>query len=476
MAKKKNELNKSVNERLVPSSLNLDKTVKSYRLLLNEENKNKDIQSLKDVLNNGETYIRQTQRTETKKFDLSIIDELEEGVQAIEKIVSNPKSFIKEFPELVPVGLAKKVSSLSIRHFATHSQFIRNVNENNEVIPEKVLTIYSETDTAIYENRFVMTLIRRTLDFIQKRYNFIIEHGETRDSDLLLVHNKTVIDDITYEVDSRIKISVPSLDDGNLEKNNDLLRRLNELKNRVQGYFSSPFMTEMKGAKEVSSPIHMTNVIVKHPDYHRCYLFWEFLEAYDELGVSYDVKEINQRFSDEYLDEIKTHILNSIATLHTNKIDDKVREIDSKETFTPEVIFTLEDETYEQGRFIYDAYPEAKEKKKNPLPSTSLEVKNRDERLHQRLKNQKDAKVVVDKNIRKHKDDMIMEEAEKRKALRDSVTNDINLLFKEIRHLRSENDRLTKEVDDLKENQKKIKEKAQETKPVKKPVNNKKKS
>ena len=476
MAKKKNELNKSVNERLVPTSLNLDKSVKSYRSLLKEENKDKDINKLKEVLNNGETYIRQTQRTETKKFDLSIIDELEEGVQAIEKIVSNPKSFIKEFPELVPVGLAKKVSSLSIRHFATHSQFIRNVNENNEVIPEKVLTIYSETDTAIYENRFVMTLIRRTLDFIQTRYNFIIEHGETKDSDLLLVHNKTVIDDITYEVDSRIKISVPSLDDGNLEKNNDLLRRLNELKNRVQGYFASPFMTEMKGAKEVSSPIHMTNVIVKHPDYHRCYLFWEFLEAYDELGVSYDVKEINQRFSDEYLDEIKTHIANSIATLHTNKIDDRERKIDRKETYTPEVIFTLEDETYEQGRFIYDAYPEAKEKKKNPLPSTSLEVRNRDERLHQRLKNQKDAKVVVDRNIRKHKDDIILEEAEKRKALRDSVTEDINLLFKEIRHLRSENDRLLKEVDDLKENEKKLKEKATEPKPVKKPVNNKKKS
>ena len=468
MAKEKSKKNNEpLIERLEPSSLDLKKSVLPYASLLKEESKNSDFKKLKKVINNGETYLRQTQRTETKKFDTSIIDELEEGLNAIEKIVTNPRTFIKEQPELVPVGLAKRVNTLSIRHFATHSQFVRNVNENNEVIPEKVLTIYAETDTAIYENRFVMTLIKRCLAFIQTRYNFIMEHGETRDSDLLLVHNKTVVDNITYEIDSRIKISTPSLDDGNLEKNALLLSRLKELQTRCQGYFASPFMTEMKTAKDVSSPIHMTNMIVKHPDYHRCYLFWNFLEEYEELGITYDVKEVNQRFNDEYLDEINTHIANSLSLIHTNRIDDRKYPVDEKETFTPEVIFTLEDETYEQGRFIYDAYPEAKEKKKNPLPSTSLEVKERDERLLQRLKNQRDAKVVVTKNINKHKDEMIYESAERRKQLKDEVQKDIDTLFATIRHLRSENDRLTKELED-------IKLKEEKPKPVKKQTPKKK--
>ena len=120
-------------------------------------------------MNAGENIIRQSQRTEVKKFDDSIINELESGLEAIERIIANPRTFIKEQAELVQVGLAKRVSALSIRHFATHSQFVRNINEKNEVIPEKVLTIFAETDTAIYENRFVMTLIRRCLQLCKKK-------------------------------------------------------------------------------------------------------------------------------------------------------------------------------------------------------------------------------------------------------------------------------------------------------------------
>ena len=167
MAKK---VNQSVIEELTPTSINIDKASRVYRNINVAVNKNEDFLALKKVLSDGENYIRQTQRTEVKKFDSSIVNQVEEGLNAIEKILANPRTFIKEQTELVQVGLAKKVSSLSIRHFATHSQFVQSIDSNGEVIPEKVLTIFAETDTAIYENRFVMTLIKRCLSFLQKRY------------------------------------------------------------------------------------------------------------------------------------------------------------------------------------------------------------------------------------------------------------------------------------------------------------------
>lgn len=446
MSKKGNK--KIINE-LTPSSINLSKANQTYLDIVNGVNQNNEFLKLKKVLSAGENYIRQTQRTEVKKFDISILDELEKGLNAIEKIIANPRTFIKEQAELVQVGLAKRVSSLSIRHFATHSQFVQDVDDNGEVIPEKVLTIYAETDTAIYENRFVMTLIKRCLSFIQKRYTYIQEHGETRDSDLLLIHNKTTIDNITYEVDSRIKISTPSTDDGNLDKNNELLERLLEMKNRCSSYFASPFMTQMKGARDVSSPIHMTNMLVKHPDYHKAYEFWCFLEDYEELGISYDIEETNQEFSKKYLDEINTYIASSVASLHTNKVDDRQIDVTIKKTYTPEIIFTLEDETYMDSRFLFDAYPDAKKSEKIHLPLYREEVKLKDEKLHQKLKNQKDARVNIHKAIDKDKDVQAYLEAEKRKENIAMVKKDIDSLVNEIKRLRNENDRLESEIEKL---------------------------
>ena len=439
----------TVIDELTPTSINVDKASKVYRNINVAVNKNDDFVTLKKVLSDGENYIRQTQRTEVKKFDDKIIQELEEGLNAIEKILANPRTFIKEQAELVQVGLAKKVSSLSIRHFATHSQFVQSIDSNGEVIPEKVLTIYTEIETAIYENRFIMTLIKRSLAFIQKRYQYILEHGETRDSDLLLIHNKTTIDNVTYEVDSRIKVSVPSTDDGNESSNKELLEKLRELKERNETYFLSPFMTQMKGAREVSSPIHMTNMIVKHPDYHRAYEFWCFLEDYEELGVSYDVTETNQKFSNEYLDEINTYIASSVAAIHSNKVNDGELTVDVRGNYVPQVIFTLEDETYMDSKFLYDAYPEVYNTDKSHLPLSSEEVRNRLTRFHQRLKNQKDARVNVHKAIVKDKDEHEYSEAEIRKQRIKEVEQDIDLLVNEIKRLRGENDRLEHEIEKL---------------------------
>ena len=447
MAKKSNS---PVKDSLTPISINLDKGAKAQIEAVNNLNRNRDFTSIKKVLSDGENYIRQTQRTEVKRFDESIIEQLEKGLEAIEKIIANPRTFIKEQADLVQVGLAKRVSSLSIRHFATHSQFVQDIDENGEVIPEKVLTIYAETDTAIYENRFVMTLIKRCLSFIQKRHTYIVEHGETRDSDLLLIHNKTTIDNVTYEVDSRIKVSIPSTDDNNIEKNNDLLNKLTEMKNRCQGYFASPFMTQMKGARDVSSPIHMTNMLLKHPDYHRAYEFWCFLEDYEELGISYDIEETNQKFSKDYLDTINTYIASSVLTLHSNKVNDGEIKVDVKGKYTPEVIFTLEDETYMDSRFLFDAYPEIEKTDKIHLPLSREEVKLKDDKLHQRLKNQKDARVNVHKAIEKDKDETALKEAETRKKKIEEVKADIDALVNEIKRLRGENDRLESEIEKLK--------------------------
>ena len=65
----------SISTRLTPISLNIDKASKIYRDFNANLNKNAEFDKLKKLLSSGENYIRQTQRTEVKKFDASIIDQ-----------------------------------------------------------------------------------------------------------------------------------------------------------------------------------------------------------------------------------------------------------------------------------------------------------------------------------------------------------------------------------------------------------------
>lgn len=405
------------------------------------EDKKDSYSALLDVICEGENYLRQTHRSEVKTFDDDFIVRLEDGIQAIARIVANPRTFIKEHQDIINAELAKKVSSLSLRHISTNSQYIRDIDADGNVVPSKILTIQTETDLAIYENRFVMTLIKRCMLFIQMRYNWIKEHGETFDSDLLLLHNKTVINGVIYEVDSRIKMSIPSTDAGNSEKNRDLLNRLTELRNLCDYFLHTPFMDSLRGVREVSSPIHRTNMIVKHPDYHKAYELWNFLEAYEELGISYDVKETDQEFCEEYKKELSKNIANSILLLNANPVDLSKLTVSRHNVYNPEIIFDLEDVTYMDGKYLFDAYPDAKERE-NPLAPLPSEAKQINEEIKERIKEQKKIEKVVKKSITQAKDEYEMEEANKRIQNHKEVEQDIESLLKKIKELEKENQRL----------------------------------
>lgn len=375
---------------------------------------------LLQVREQGKNYVRQTEHLESKKFDGKFVDELEKGFNAIDQIITNPRTFIKESPELVEAGLAKKINAQSITHLASHTQFVHSVDEKGNVTPEKILTIHAEIDMQIYENRFVMTLIKKCSLFIEKRFNFIKDHGETLDSDLLLIKSVSDIDGAKYEIDSRIKVSTPSKDGGNKEKNEDVLQRLASLRERCAYYMRSPFMAEMQGAKDVANPIHMTNLIVKNPHYHAAYELWKFVDAYTELGVSYNVQETEQDFSQPYFEEILALVMADILTLRSNRVKNKV--INPKKSkdrvVNPKVVFNLEDETYYDGKFLYDQFPSYKKKRYSPMALTPEEAKEQRLALEENLREERYKKTLVDEDIEKQKNiDIAKEAVERQKKL-----------------------------------------------------------
>ena len=393
----------------------LDQVEGEYREGSDKVWEKKHLHSLANLIaQQGDNELRQVARVEVKAFDASFLDALEVGLAAVGRILANPRTFIKEITEIENVEKAKKVSVVSIQHFATHSQYLRTVTDAGEVIPDKILTIHSETNTAIYENRFVMTLIKRCISFINQRYKFIEEHGETLDSDELFIKSKTRLGGVDYSVTMRVRASIPSADAGNSENNEKLLARLSTYRSMCGDFLRSSFMTQMKGAKDVTSPVHMTNMLLKHPDYHAAYLLWEFIDQYESLGVSYDVQETVSGFDDEYLAHIHELIGDAVLTMHSRHSGQASVTATKAKKVTPKVLFNLDDLSYDDGRFVYDAYPDAKN---HPSIFDELDEEQRGESVNRtvvHLTGQHQARTVARKKIQKTKDQRAFAEAQAR--------------------------------------------------------------
>ena len=372
---------------------------------------------LESIRSSKKTYLAQKSRLEEKTLDDTFIIELEKGFAAIEKIIANPRSFIKDNDVLVEAGRAKRISSRSISHLASHTQYVHSVDEQGNVTPEKLLVPESEVDYWIYENRFLMTLIQKAGVFVEKRFLFVRDHGETRDSEVLLLHSEETQAGVKFEVDTRIKVSAPSKDGGQAEKNEELLLRLARLRERVAFFNASPFMALMKGAKPVANPIHPTNLLVKNPDYKKCFALWKFLDAYKELGISYNVQEDDKKFDDAYIDNLAGLLAESILTLDANLIEkDEIKAKSKKKKIVPKVLFSLEDETFYDGKFLYDQFPLAeREQSKIPLAPTQEEAKAYREQFEAKLKADKAKLAAIEEAIEKQKAKDVEEEAKQRK-------------------------------------------------------------
>jgi exonuclease SbcC len=326
-----------------------------------------------------DNFLFQKSRQESKMFDESWVKALDEAFPYLDKIVKNPRNFIKEEGTIVNVALAKRVTPQSIAHLASHTQFIRKVLDNGDIEPEKILSVNTEEDFQIYENRFVATLILKLVEFVQRRYTFIQEHLDTKDTEVLVLHCVSLIDGVTFEIDDRLKLSRPSSDDGNKEKNEELLTRINKLRGQLLYYEKSLFMKNMQGFHPVRNPISQTNMIVKNPDYRACYKLWCFLDKYDRLGVEYSVSENNKAFSEAYINELYAMVLGQISLLESNLIvsDPLGQTSEHHRTLVPKIRLSLEDETFLDKKFAYHEFPEAAEveRSRKEAPKTPEEIR-----------------------------------------------------------------------------------------------------
>ena len=304
-----------------------------------------DAKELYTALSNGQNSYLRFDRFESSAMDMTWIKEIEDCIPDLNEIVSNPKRTIQTLAEVVEVEKVKKTSHESVQHLASHSQFVKSIDEDGNVTPSKILNVYNDDFFAIYENKFVATLLRRLFIFVEKRYDYIIHQATLKDVELLYFKNKTNIDGSEIEIETKIRYSKPALDETD-EKLKEMIRRINDIRRYLRFFGNSEFMRILHRERDVRNPILQTNIIRKNPKYRHCYHLWQFINSYNEAGVEIKVEEKFAKLTEEDLQEI-----NKVLTINFLALKGKdAPKVESKpKIFRPRILKTYDDEIYNPG-------------------------------------------------------------------------------------------------------------------------------
>lgn len=129
--------------------------------------------------------------------------------------------------------------------------------------------------------------------------------------------------------------------------NVDTFMRIDRVRRLVMALRNSSFCQIMEGCSVVRSPIQRTNLIMKDPNYRKCFQLWQFMERYDKVGYNIEVKDSALAFDDEYMVQMYTNLINNYAVFKSLISDDRnLSELASeqREPVAPKFITEIKEE------------------------------------------------------------------------------------------------------------------------------------
>lgn len=322
---------------------------KEYSTKVNTLLSDKEAKEIFDSLSVGKNTYMRVDRVESSSFDLSWIEQIESCIPDLGYIVNNPRLNTKTVSDIVPVELARKTNADSVKHLASHSQFVKEIKEDGDVVPNKVLNISSDDDMKTYENRFIATLIRFLVLFVEKRYQYVKRFATLHDHETLFFKNESSVKGSEVSIETKIKVISEKSDPVSIQ-NNSYIERIEEMRQFILYFYNSKFMKSFKTEKNVRNPILQTNIIRKNPRYHHCYELYRFIEAYDRLGVSYNVDEKFSKFDNSELKELNSLMFANYLSLQGKDKSENYRE--KNRSYKPEILTSSDDEEFEYGPLL----------------------------------------------------------------------------------------------------------------------------
>lgn len=299
-----------------------------------------------EAINEGSPKRDQLLKIEYKRFDENWLNNLETFFPSLLQITKDLKSALKYEEEILPIEKTRRTNPESIRHLLRNTRYIKDVGEDGEVIPEKVLNTLSEIEYGIYENRFIMTLVDRLYNYLLHRIEIIKENITGSKEMHFDYKNEFKLDSTNYEIKVNIK-SNEEIDIKDIDVHNYRIYEMaNDAFKIVSRIYHGQFMQVMKKYQKVKPPILKTQIILKNPDFRNAYLLWLYLDRLNALEYTLERKTKKVDFNNSYIEQIDRSLLMIFSTVFTNsdiKTNDKniitenIKPVDKEEDYASNV-------------------------------------------------------------------------------------------------------------------------------------------
>lgn len=256
-----------------------------------------------------------------KVIDMEWVEAIEETLPYIQKAIDEQRRFIKQIENVVRIELARKTGPESVKHLSQHTNFIAKV-EGDFVTPSKILVTEREESFAIYENRVLLTLIRRAIIFVADKYTKMKDVPDDSYNEFTLNRTLTLNEEKTEfnfkysrETHENLADDLDFVDTSELSD----FDRIRKIRNTLNSFLTTPLMMAIAKEPEVHPPITQTNLLKKNPNFKKAMELWNFLDSYKKpgfeiVGEKFDGQMSEQVQQDVYFTMGFEHFMMSIAT------------------------------------------------------------------------------------------------------------------------------------------------------------------
>ena len=222
-------------------------------------------------------------------IDEEWINEIELGLEFIEKAIKEERQFIYSNGEVLPVEKVKHVSTETVKHLAKHSNLIGKTDNTDDFIPDKLYTVERLNDYAVYENRFLYMLLSYLRDFVSLRYSKILELCNKYDG-VLKIDKEALLP--KQKVTLSICLHDERSDDPFLREQNglkEILDRIDVILKAIISFLSTPLMEVAAKTPMLKPPITKTNILKMDNNFKGAVALYDYIISYTKPG--YEIKE-----------------------------------------------------------------------------------------------------------------------------------------------------------------------------------------
>lgn len=297
-----------------------------------------------NAIKGGKKELALSVRYSQNDIDLTWVEAIEKSIVPLDNIIRNPRRFIEQIEEIVPIEQARRITNESIRHLAQHTNMIAKVDDSG-VTPDKILNIYKEESFATYENRFIYTLLINLQYFIDKRLKLISDSG-TRAVSKISMNNQFNIGREELKFDMSLTSVARVADDAEFMQIDadtsklDAVTRIERIRKILYDFQDSALIKSLYGCTLVKPPIMRTNVLLKNPDFKAAMALWQFIETYRDTGLSVQMVESNELPSTDYISQLYSIVALNYCLLkhHTKTKDEMMAAAPVRKEFRPTLI------------------------------------------------------------------------------------------------------------------------------------------